>query len=72
MAAVGARLGFPRYPFATGTASDPTADVELDGVRPPLVFLSNGAGQIVYQHNNYEPGDENELYRKVQELVGKK
>jgi hypothetical protein len=26
----------------------------------------------VYQHNNYEPGDENELYQKVRELVGKK
>lgn len=35
----------------------------------PHTFLVDGAGNIVWQHNNYAPGDENELYRKIQELV---
>ena len=30
-----------------------------------------GRGEIVYQHNNYEPGDENELYQKVKQAAGK-
>ena len=53
---------------------DPNGDLKraLNVNNVPHTFLVNGAGEIVYQHNNYEPGDENELYRKVQELVGKK
>jgi thiol-disulfide isomerase/thioredoxin len=53
---------------------DPNGDLKraLNVNNVPHTFLLNGAGEIVYQHNNYEPGDENELYRKVQELVGKK
>jgi cytochrome c biogenesis protein CcmG/thiol:disulfide interchange protein DsbE len=37
----------------------------------PHTFLINGKGEIVWQHNNYEPGDEKELYRKVLEISGK-
>lgn len=37
----------------------------------PHSFLIDGKGNIVWQHNNYEPGDENELYRKVKEVAGK-
>ena len=37
----------------------------------PHTFLVNGKGEIVWQHNNYEPGDENELYQKVKEIAGK-
>lgn len=37
----------------------------------PHTFLLNGKGEIVYQHNNYEPGDEKELYAKVKALSGK-
>lgn len=53
---------------------DPNGDLKraLNVNNVPHTFLLNGAGEIVYQHNNYEPGDENELYAKVKELVGKK
>ena len=53
---------------------DPNGDLKraLNVNNVPHTFLVNGAGEIVYQHNNYTPGDENELYRKVLELTGKK
>lgn len=35
----------------------------------PHTFLVDGEGKIVWQHNNYAPGDEYELYEKVKELV---
>lgn len=53
---------------------DPNGDLKraLNVNNVPHTFLLNGNGEIVYQHNNYEPGDENELFKKVQELTGKK
>ncbi|MBL7980239.1 MAG: TlpA family protein disulfide reductase [Flavobacteriales bacterium] len=53
---------------------DPNGDLKraLNVNNVPHTFLLNGNGEIVWQHNNYEPGDENELFRKVLELVGKK
>ncbi len=53
---------------------DPNGDLKraLNVNNVPHTFLVNGDGEIVWQHNNYEPGDENELYRKVKELSGKK
>ena len=36
----------------------------------PHTFLVDGSGKIVYQHNNYSPGDEYELYDRILELVG--
>jgi thiol-disulfide isomerase/thioredoxin len=35
----------------------------------PHSFLVDGDGKIVWQHNNYAPGDEEELYEKILELV---
>lgn len=35
----------------------------------PHTFLLDGNGKVVWQHNNYAPGDEYELYEKVKELV---
>ena len=35
----------------------------------PFTFLLDGKGNIVYKHNNYAEGDEDELYQKVLELV---
>ncbi len=35
----------------------------------PHTFLVDGSGKIVYQHNNYSPGDEYELYDRILELV---
>jgi cytochrome c biogenesis protein CcmG/thiol:disulfide interchange protein DsbE len=31
----------------------------------PHTFLFNAEGQLVYQHNNYAPGDEEELYEQI-------
>lgn len=36
---------------------------------PPHTFLCNGKGQIVWQHNGYAPGDEEELYQELLKLV---
>jgi len=35
----------------------------------PHTFLVDGSGNIVYQHNNYAPGDEDELYEKIISLL---
>lgn len=37
----------------------------------PHTFLVDGDGNIVWQHNNYSPGDEYELYDKIVELSEK-
>jgi cytochrome c biogenesis protein CcmG, thiol:disulfide interchange protein DsbE len=37
----------------------------------PHTFLVDGTGNIVWQHNNYAPGDEDELYKRVKELTKK-
>ena len=37
----------------------------------PHTFLIDTDGTIVYSHNNYAPGDEDELYEKVLELASK-
>ena len=34
----------------------------------PHTFLINGDGEVVWQHNSYAPGDEEELYEKVVKL----
>jgi len=36
---------------------------------PPHTFLIDGNGQVVWQHNGYAPGDEEELYELVQKLA---
>lgn len=35
----------------------------------PSTFLLNGNKEIVWQHNSYSPGDEEELYEKVEHLA---
>ena len=35
----------------------------------PHTFLLNGKGEIIYNHNSYSPGDEEELYEKIKEAV---
>jgi cytochrome c biogenesis protein CcmG, thiol:disulfide interchange protein DsbE len=35
----------------------------------PHTFLLNSKGEIVWQHNSYAPGDENELYELVKKLA---
>lgn len=53
---------------------DPNGDLKraLNVNNIPHTFLVNGKGEIVWQHNNYVPGDENELFQKVLEISGKK
>ena len=36
---------------------------------PPQTFLVDGEGKVVYQHVGYAPGDEEELYEQIQQLV---
>ena len=36
---------------------------------PPHTFLVNGKGEIVWEHNGYASGDEEELYEKVKALL---
>lgn len=38
-------------------------------VNVPHTFLVNAAGQIVWQHNNYADGDEEELYEELLKLA---
>ena len=37
----------------------------------PYVLIVDGSGNIVYKHNGYTDGDEEELIEKVRELVNK-
>ena len=57
------------YEFALDPNGDLKRAMNVNNI--PHTFLVNGKGEIVYQHNNYEPGDENELYQKVKEAAGK-
>ncbi|MBS1581807.1 MAG: TlpA family protein disulfide reductase [Bacteroidetes bacterium] len=52
---------------------DPNGDLKraLNVNNVPHTFLVDGKGNVVWQHNNYEPGDENELYEQVKKLAGK-
>jgi len=37
----------------------------------PFTFLVDGKGNIVWKHNNYNPGDEEELYEQIEKLKEK-
>jgi peroxiredoxin len=37
----------------------------------PHTFLIDSEGNIVYSHNNYAPGDEEELYEEILKLGSK-
>lgn len=39
---------------------------------PPHTFLYNGKGELVWQHNGYAPGDEEELYKQIKKLLDEK
>jgi thiol-disulfide isomerase/thioredoxin len=36
---------------------------------PPHTFLYNGKGELVWQHNGYAPGDEEELLQQIKNLT---
>ena len=50
---------------------DPNKDFAraMQVVNVPHTFLVNGAGEIVWQHNNYADGDEEEVYEELLKLV---
>jgi len=50
---------------------DPNKDFAraMQVVNVPHTFLVNGAGEIVWQHNNYADGDEEEVYDELLKLV---
>lgn len=52
---------------------DPNGDLKraLNVNNIPHTFLVNGAGEVVWQHTSYDPGDELELFEKVKELARK-
>ncbi|MGD1844319.1 MAG: TlpA family protein disulfide reductase [Salibacteraceae bacterium] len=49
---------------------DPNADFKraMNVNNVPHTFLVDGNGHIVWQHNSYSPGDEEELYELVKKL----
>lgn len=49
---------------------DPNSDAKraLNVNTIPHSFLINGKGEIVYQHNGYNAGDEDELYKLIKQL----
>ena len=50
---------------------DPNADFKraMNVNNVPHTFLVDGDGHIVWQHNSYQPGDEEELYELVEQLA---
>ena len=64
-------------PYVNGVAwdyeilLDPNSDFKraMNVNNPPHTFLIDGDGNIVYQHNSYSPGDEEELYDELLKLV---
>lgn len=49
---------------------DPNGDLKraMNVNNVPHTFLVDGNGKIVWQHNSYATGDEEELYKKVQAI----
>jgi cytochrome c biogenesis protein CcmG, thiol:disulfide interchange protein DsbE len=35
---------------------------------PPHSFIIDGKGKIIWEHNGYAPGDENEVFKKLKEI----
>jgi len=58
------------YDFLLDTNADLKRAMGVNNV--PFTFLVDGNGNIVYKHNNYNPGDEYKLYDKILELTKKK
>jgi cytochrome c biogenesis protein CcmG/thiol:disulfide interchange protein DsbE len=50
--------------------SDANAELKrlMNVVNVPHTFLLNKESKIVYQHTSYAPGDEEELWEKIQAL----
>ena len=53
---------------------DPNSDLRRAmGVNnPPHTFVLNGKNEIVWQHNGYADGDEDELFEVIQKIAAEK
>jgi cytochrome c biogenesis protein CcmG/thiol:disulfide interchange protein DsbE len=53
---------------------DPNSDLAraLNVNNPPQTFVCNGAGEIVWSHNGYVDGDEEELLDQIKKALGDK
>lgn len=53
---------------------DPNSDLAraMQVNNPPMTFLCDGNGNIVWSHNGYVDGDEDELLERIKELEHKK
>ncbi|MBP9152251.1 MAG: TlpA family protein disulfide reductase [Flavobacteriales bacterium] len=64
-------------PFINGQGWDYEVYIDLNGDLKramnvntvPHTFLLDGNREVVYSHNSYSPGDEDELYEKVKECL---
>lgn len=52
---------------------DPNSDFKraLNVTNPPHTFILNPQGEILWQHNSFAPGDEDELYETLKKLSSK-
>ncbi|MFN3917299.1 MAG: TlpA family protein disulfide reductase [Flavobacteriales bacterium] len=57
------------YEILTDVNSDFKRAMNVNNV--PHTFLIDGNGNIVWEHNNYAPGDEDHLYEEVKKLIKK-
>lgn len=72
-----ARNKFKVRPFVDGRGWEYDVYIDANGdfkramgvVNVPHTFLVDGECNIVWEHNSYSPGDEEELYEKVRELA---
>jgi len=59
------------WPFTILAADQTDLLNALNFQNPPQTFLGDEAGNIVYSHNGYVPGDEFELEDKIKEIAKK-
>ena len=71
MAKVPGMVGSKGWEFTILSDSKQTLQQALNFQTIPQTFLVDGAGNIVYTHNGYNPGDEYELEDKIKALTSK-
>ncbi len=67
-------------PFVNGRAwdfevlLDPNSDFKraMNVINVPHSFILNENGEVIWQHNSYSPGDEDEIYKILKEITPEK
>ncbi len=67
-------------PFVNGRAwefeilLDPNSDFKraMNVINVPHSFILNKNGEVIWQHNSYSPGDEDEIYKILKEITPEK